>query len=187
MHAIPEFVDALDSRSKLNNVRGIIWNRQMFPGTFRERKLPHLFMEHFDESHCSGILAPPKNPFIGRYLRICIRSTSAQYVEGLTDTMKIFGKNIWYLEVRIENMKSAPRNLFLYRNLRTWLDHAPNLRFLHISSNYPISKISNEDNSTTKVCFPKLEKLEVLFMQNMGTQIGSELIRKNSHITYLKI
>lgn len=35
--------------------------------------------------------------------------------------------------------------------------------------------------------FPKLEKLEVLSLRGVGTEIGSELVRKNCHVTHLKI
>lgn len=147
------------------------------------------FRDMFKEIHSKG--AVQSNPFLGRHVRFDVllsdRINDKEFVDEITETLKLFGKHIWYVTlVFVISMGNVAHVVEAYLTLVKWLQSMPNLKYLCLQLNaHEARKIIPRFISQSPV--PTLKQLLVLEVHLLTGPILEHLFAKNSHIPYFRI
>ncbi len=172
--------DDMDPRSAVKRLAQQSWTYDLFVISDRY-DLEHL-MNKFKESHLSGIAAPPKNPFFGRWLIVNLY-IEKNYNNGLTKLLQLCGKEIWYCCMSWS--VGSCTGVEITSELAKWLGLMPNLKFLNIQGPENVEDLSKKDFQVNPV--PKLQNLQLLDFDEMNGLIVSEMLRANDHVKVLRM
>lgn len=141
------------------------------------------FIENF--KNCS------QNPFFGRHVRFDVyignNDYSKAYLEHVNETMKLFGRHIWYLTLVF---CVGPGNVAFiveaYLKLAEWLKLTPNIIFLCIQLNAHEGRKLIQ-RFLTQNPLPTLKHLKLIETHELAGPILEELISANDQIPFIRI
>lgn len=177
-------------KSRLFSIKTFPWTRTSF--NIEDIEKAEKMLAHFEQTHSNA--NPPKCPFFGRSLILQVYmywgargEQRHHYFNLISQLLKLYGCHLWYCDIFISSFCFGS-STELYMKLREWLKRMPNLKTLRIldQGEGQITPIS-EKRVISRKPLPSLKDLQILELKYLASQIVRELVRRNDHVSVLKL